>query len=682
VPQPPCGTLVWEIRHVRSMNREVNQIRQCHRAGHRLLVISLCCLLLLSICLAWPTGEVLWANTFLSTSGSREDTPGGGTAPPVPEQPTTSTLALFHGNLHAHSSYADGEGTPAEAFTYARDVAELDFFALTDHAELLSPGEWADTCAQARAATQDGRFVALTGFEWTDYLVGHSCVFGTSDYTSFFDPQSNTLEKFYTWLEDRPEAIGQFNHPKPSNFLSFAYREGAAQQMALLETGNVEKRYEQGFLAALDHGWRVGAVAAQDNHQADWGTASGHMTGIWAQSLTSSALLEALRARRTFGSEDSDLLLSLHLNETWMGSSIQGWTNQALRFRLQVDDPGLGEIVARADLLTNGGFVLATTTGSSNRLERRLNLNNAGGSRWFLARVQEADGDLAYSSPIWVDEAGPPSLLVTPDSLTFTATWGADPDRQKVILAGSPAGNLEWEVGCDQSWITLLPSDGWTSGGTSTILVGINSEGLGPGTFSATLTVTSPGAINSPQRIPIRLELKPPPLFTFDLLLHPGWNQISLPEWTSSSPAEVFARLPGPFSLYAWDPLSGTYRGATQVVLQPGAGYWFRCPTLTTPYLYPIEGVPFAPPLLSLDLTPGWNMIGSPYLQMLPWDSCGIRDRGTLLSWDQAVQKGMISDRYYCFDGISYQNPGSGLMPGLGIWLKAFQFCQLLLRQP
>jgi len=42
-------------------------------------------------------------------------------------------LRVFCGNLHSHTGYSDGSGTPAEAYEHARDVARLDFLAVTEH---------------------------------------------------------------------------------------------------------------------------------------------------------------------------------------------------------------------------------------------------------------------------------------------------------------------------------------------------------------------------------------------------------------------------------------------------------------------------------------------------------------------------------------------------------------------
>ncbi|MCX5970984.1 MAG: CehA/McbA family metallohydrolase [Coprothermobacterota bacterium] len=342
-------------------------------------------------------------------------------------------LRPYVGLLHAHTSYSDGEGTPAQAFAYARDSAGLDFLALTDHGELLSDSEWADTYSQADTFTSTGAFAALAGFEWTDYSKGHICVLGSQDYASYLNWQTNTLGKFYTWLEQRPQALGIFAHPKPTNFDDFAFRSGVSAQMALLEVANVEKNFEPGFLTALSKGWRVAAVAAQDNHHPDWGDASGQIAGIWAPSLTPSALLEAIRARRTFSSDDRNLTLSLQLNGAWMGSTLHGWPGQPLHWRLEVVDPDPDEAIVQADLVSLGGSVLATTSSSGN-LVWKVQTSNPGGNFWIFARVRQADGDLAYSSPIWLEAVEPPTLVVTPQAMTFATTWGESPEPQTLTL--------------------------------------------------------------------------------------------------------------------------------------------------------------------------------------------------------------------------------------------------------
>jgi hypothetical protein len=109
-------------------------------------------------------------------------------------------LVLF-GDLHVHTSDSwdgalgslpliGGEGShpPADACDYARYCSNLDFFALTDHAESMLPERWAEQKESVRAcnaragdaASPD--LVAFAGFEWSQAGMtpeehwGHRCV--------------------------------------------------------------------------------------------------------------------------------------------------------------------------------------------------------------------------------------------------------------------------------------------------------------------------------------------------------------------------------------------------------------------------------------------------------------------------------------------------------------------------
>jgi len=47
--------------------------------------------------------------------------------------PAQSDLSVFFGNLHSHTGLGDGRGTPFAAYEHARDVAGLDYLAITEH---------------------------------------------------------------------------------------------------------------------------------------------------------------------------------------------------------------------------------------------------------------------------------------------------------------------------------------------------------------------------------------------------------------------------------------------------------------------------------------------------------------------------------------------------------------------
>lgn len=104
---------------------------------------------------------------------------------------------ILFGDVHAHTTFSmdafawtipmfGGKGThpPADACDYARFVANLDFWALTDHAESLTPRLWRltrDTVKACNAAAGDPEnpdLVTFLGWEWTQIGHGHDSHYG------------------------------------------------------------------------------------------------------------------------------------------------------------------------------------------------------------------------------------------------------------------------------------------------------------------------------------------------------------------------------------------------------------------------------------------------------------------------------------------------------------------------
>jgi hypothetical protein len=214
---------------------------------------------------------------------------------------------VYVANLHAHTAYSDGIGTPAEAYTYARDVANIDVLALTEHTHLLTTTEFNSLLSIADSYTQDGVFVALGAQEFGNLNdFNHMAIYDVLYRCP--NPTDNLLAT-YEFIKQQG-GVGQFNHPNPSygtNFNDLAFYPQYVDQMNSIEIRNGLRadNYEPQYLQALNNGWRVGPSANQDNHEGHWGDQQNpnagfriYLTGILADSLTRADILDALRRRQ------------------------------------------------------------------------------------------------------------------------------------------------------------------------------------------------------------------------------------------------------------------------------------------------------------------------------------------------------------------------------------------------
>lgn len=320
---------------------------------------------------------------------------------------------VYWGNLHSHTSYSDGEGTPAQAFAYARDVAHLDFLAVTDHLEQIYflPWNWNDTKAQANAVTIEGTFVGIAGYEWGSPLYNHCNVFNT--------PNMVTPTTYLDWLGftedvlDEHPAFGQFNHPEETEYILvwnwFAYVSPAVDSaFPLIEVKNAAA--DSFYRMALDSGWHVAPVANQDNHDDNWGTANDHRAGIWATELTRPALFEAIMARRTFSTQDKNASVWIELDEHPMGSSVA--RDFSMRFRIIFEDAD-AETFSTVIVKGGGGVTFLTLSNVPAPLDTRVAITPHF-SRWIYVLAQQKDNDLIWSAPIFI--TGEPLLVASADA--------------------------------------------------------------------------------------------------------------------------------------------------------------------------------------------------------------------------------------------------------------------------
>ncbi|MCG3207940.1 MAG: hypothetical protein FOGNACKC_01541 [Anaerolineae bacterium] len=359
--------------------------------------------------------------------------PGQPTLPPAPPNPAPLPAALpggmnaYWGHLHAHTTVSDGAGPPHYALALAR-AAGLHFYAITDHGWRTELAEWTAVLSQTQAATVPGQFVALRGVEWTLDDAGHINVFNSDTLLSRTNPLFANLTSMYNWLAAHPQVAAQFNHPDPGyggTFNNFALHSGAASQLFLQEIGNAAQEYsfyETSFLQSNYAGWRIAPTINGDTHSATWGSDLPGRTGIIAPALTEADLLDALAARRVFATEDSNLALALHSDGVWQGSQLAA--AGPISLTVYAIDPDAEPLTLH---LYDRNLRLASASFGAGSVEWPVSAPARPGHFYWVKAVQ-ADGDRAYTAPLWLDGAALPDLVQISEVLPspIDVDWNGD----------------------------------------------------------------------------------------------------------------------------------------------------------------------------------------------------------------------------------------------------------------
>jgi trimeric autotransporter adhesin len=335
---------------------------------------------------------------------------------------------LYFGDLHSHTSYSDGAGTPAEAYAAAR-AAGADFLATTDHHYQLHAWEWADTIAAATVAT-DGSFVAIAAYEYHMPGIGEINIYATEQMPRGIvghrttkngapdhRPRENALSFVYDWIA-ADGAIGQWNHPnyyvgtRWGDFLDYAgWSAERDAGMCLLEVFNKEIQ-EASYVLALDAGWHALPSSNSDTHEADWISGEEVRTVLLAPQLTREALFEAMRAQRGYGTRDRNLRVGFTVDGAVMGSRVL--TDAVHTVSVTVENPSdvdgepaaASEDVTLLELVSDGGEVVGSYQPAAGNTVTWDTTVTGGGSYVYLrvwtAGEFEIAGPTAWTAPVWM----------------------------------------------------------------------------------------------------------------------------------------------------------------------------------------------------------------------------------------------------------------------------------------
>ncbi|WNS46316.1 choice-of-anchor I family protein [Paenibacillus sp. MMS20-IR301] len=358
---------------------------------------------------------------------------------------------VYFGQLHGHTTQSDGSGTLTDAYTYARDVAGLDFFAVTDHSNYFdttsAPVEYENSFnnakwqlgqqAAAAAATPD--FVSFYGYEmtWTGGP-GHINTFNTEGFVSRNNPKYASgvsgMTNFYKLLKDTPGAIGQFNHPGTTfgDFDAFSnYDPELNKHMTLIEVGNGEGAVTSGgyfrsyeyYNNALDKGWHLAPTNNQDNHKGSWGNSNTARTAIVTDDFSKEGVYAALRNLQVYATEDENLEIKYRANGELLGASLPAGIAE-LNISADLHDPDAGDQIGQVSVISSGGAETHIQNFTTNEANYSVKIDNPAKGYYYI-RVVQGDGNIAVTAPVWVGEVEKVGITAVTSSASMPVTGEA-----------------------------------------------------------------------------------------------------------------------------------------------------------------------------------------------------------------------------------------------------------------
>lgn len=334
----------------------------------------------------------------------------------------------YRGQLHAHTNISDGTGSLEDAYSYARDRGEADYFAVTDHSNWFDNDKTATLTSHSSEAWQkvkdaadkyndEGNYVAMAGYEmtWSGSTGGwgHINTFNTEGFYSRSVSKID-LPTYYSEIAKVPESISQLNHPGTTfgDFADFGYYSEEADAVThLIEVGNGEgpvrsagyfPSYEY-YTRALDKGWHVSPSNNQDNHKGNWITSNDARTIILSKDLTRESLYDAIRNNRVYSSEDKNLEMTYYVNGNVMGTVMDA--PEALNISVTARDIDEGDTIKKVSIIANGGTVVASQEFNDTQISWDITLDPS--YSYYYVRIEQEDRDIAVSSPVWIGEVVP-----------------------------------------------------------------------------------------------------------------------------------------------------------------------------------------------------------------------------------------------------------------------------------
>ena len=343
--------------------------------------------------------------------------------------PGPSKYHVYYGELHGHTRLSDGRPTPDEYFQNIRDVAKLDFAALTDHdhggvgkAELWGE-KWEITKQKVAEYNEPHKFTTILAYERDSYPWYNNLVIYYNHYDGEMVREEIdgelSMEKLSELLK-RDDIIlvphdtyhldsgADFNRIPPELYppMIEIYSRGDSAEYFGNPYNIMDIQCEGGYWQdALKRGGKMGCIAGSDDHGCKNGLIDSEtygddniqkypgITGVLAESNTLPDIFNAIKMRRTFAFMGGRMEIDFRINGHYMGEEFAEERERGIYLKVTADAD-----IKRITIVKNcRDYIFMTRTEQflyDNRIETDCD--------FYYLRVETVDGRCGWTSPIWI----------------------------------------------------------------------------------------------------------------------------------------------------------------------------------------------------------------------------------------------------------------------------------------
>lgn len=363
-----------------------------------------------------------------------------------------SPFNLFWGSLQGESKRFDSATNTESWLRYMRDDCALQFVATScfESEEETSNDVWKEMSAQIAEFNEDDRFVAMLGFQWVGEVNAEGmrhfvCSKDSKPILRRKDTKNNSLKKIFKTNNPKEMiAIPSFTMGKTTcyNFEDFnpeyervvrifdawgssenSAKDKNPKPIAGSGKNTIAEAPEGSIIKALNNGCRFGFSAGgyddrgpfENLFESNQVQYTGGLTAILAKEHNRTSIMEALQARSCYASTGERIILGFQIAGFGMGAEVDTKTRPGLEFNRYITGYCVGTQPLVDVAIIRNGKVWKQLPTEKDRIEievddsddlASITLDAKGDGSPFIyyyLRVTQADGHMAWSSPIWID---------------------------------------------------------------------------------------------------------------------------------------------------------------------------------------------------------------------------------------------------------------------------------------